>query len=186
MKNITNKISSGKFLISSPHLTDFFNHSVILMMEYDKEGSLGFVINKPINKKIHEIIIDFPVFDADVMLGGPVQTELLNFIHRAGNVIEGGIEICDGIYWGGSFESLKDSVQSCKIHPNDFMFFLGYSGWGAGQIDDEIKNKTWIITNSDKNIIFDIPSGDKWPNALKNIGGKYVTLSSFPADPTVN
>lgn len=186
MKSKKQKISAGKLLISSPNLSDFFTQSVILMMEYESNGSLGFVINKEIDKKLHDIVEDFPAFDAKVMLGGPVQTEIVNFIHRAGELLEGGIEICDGIFWGGNFESLKELIHSGKLNPDDFIFFLGYSGWSAGQLDDEIRRKTWIITSAEKKIIFDTEAKNKWSDVLKNMGGKYITISSFPIDPSVN
>lgn len=186
MKQNEVKISSGKLLISAPHLTDFFSRTVIIMTEYDENGSLGFVLNRPIEEKIHEIIEDFPEFDARVMLGGPVQTDIVNFIHRAGDTIEGGVEIFKEIYWGGNFETLKVLAEADKLNPKDFIFFLGYSGWSAGQLDNELRESTWIISNSESDIIFDIEPDKKWAETLKRLGGDYNTIASFPVDPSVN
>lgn len=180
------KISAGKLLISAPQLTDFFSRTVIFMTEYDENGSLGFVINRPIQEKLHEIIEDFPEFEARVMLGGPVQTEIVNFIHRAGELIEGGVEIFEGIYWGGNFETLKVLAEAGKLNPEDFIFFLGYSGWSAGQLDNELKENTWIIAKSENDILFDVEPEKKWAETLKRLGGSYNTIASFPIDPSVN
>ncbi len=186
MKNNESKILAGKLLISAPHLSDFFTRSVILMMEYNENGSLGFVVNKPVEEKLHEIIQDFPEFDAKIMLGGPVETDLINFIHRAGEILDGGVEIGNGIYWGGNFETLKILAEAKKLNPDDFIFFLGYSGWSGGQLDEELNSNTWIITKTDIDIIFDVKAIDKWSIALKRMGGDYTTISSFPIDPSVN
>ncbi len=180
------KITQGKLLISSPHLSDFFSRTVIFMTEYNENGSLGFVINKPIEESINEIIEDFPEFGARVMLGGPVQTEIINFIHRSGSLIEGGIEISNGIYWGGNFDTLKILAGANKLHPEDFIFFLGYSGWSAGQLDDELKENTWIVTGSEADLLFDLEPAKIWSETLKRMGGDYNTIASFPIDPSVN
>mgnify|MGYP001170118283 CR=1 FL=1 len=180
------KIDAGKILISAPHLSDFFSRTVIFMTEYNENGSLGFVINRPVEGKLSELIEDFPEFDARVMLGGPVETEIVNFIHRAGDIIEGGLEICDGIFWGGNFNTLKLLAESGSLNPSDFIFFLGYSGWSAGQLDDELQENTWIVTESEAELIFDLEPDKIWAETLKRMGGEYNTIASFPVDPSVN
>lgn len=179
-------IEAGRMLISAPHLSDFFSRTVILITEYNENGSIGFVINRPVKEKLHEIIEDFPEFNSKVMLGGPVETDIVNFIHRAGNLIEGGLEISSGIYWGGNFETLKLLAEANKLKPEDFIFFLGYSGWSGGQLDDELKENTWIVSKAEEDLIFDVEPDKKWSEILKRMGGEYVTISSFPADPSVN
>ena len=107
MNDTHEKPDKGKILISAPYLNDIFKRSVILLTENDENGTVGFIINKPLRLKIHDVVEDFPNFDATVHLGGPVQPDMLNFIHKAGDVIDGGYEISNGIYWGGNFETFK-------------------------------------------------------------------------------
>jgi len=142
----TEKPAKGKILISEPFLNDpNFKRTIILLTEHSDEGSVGFVLNKPTGVKISQIIHDFPEFDSLVYYGGPVQTNTLQFIYRGENIIEGSIEIMPGLFWGGSFEILKTLIESNYVSPSDFRFFLGYSGWDEGQIDDEMELNSWIV-----------------------------------------
>jgi len=177
---------AGKLLISAPFLTDFFKRTVIYLTEHNEKGSVGFILNKPLNIKLNKTIDDFPEFDAPVILGGPVQTELVNFIHRCGNILEDSIFVDDNISWGGNFEQLKDLISNKTLNPEDFRFFLGYSGWGESQLDNEMKSNSWIVTEENTDFIFTVEFDNMWNRALKNLGGKYTILSTFPDDPTVN
>ncbi len=76
-------LAKGNLLISAPFLNDVFKRSVILLAEHNEEGTVGFILNKPTEYKLDQIIDDFPEFDATVFLGGPVQQDSLNFIHRS-------------------------------------------------------------------------------------------------------
>ncbi|MEO1548487.1 MAG: YqgE/AlgH family protein, partial [Bacteroidota bacterium] len=97
------KPTKGKLLIAEPSLTGdvSFNRSVVLLAEHNQEGSVGFILNKPldynINDLISEITIPFQVFN-----GGPVEQDNLYFIHKVPHLIDGSIEISDGIFWGGN------------------------------------------------------------------------------------
>lgn len=183
---MTEEISKGKLLISAPFLNDIFKRSVILMTEHGEEGSVGFIINKPTNFKLHEIIEDFPEFDAKVFLGGPVQQDTLNFIHKENDVLEGGVEICEGVYWGGNFEILKILIESRNVNPDNFKFFLGYSGWSPDQLNGEIKTNSWFISNQAQKNIFDGNPEKLWSKILRSMGNEYSIISTFPDDPSVN
>jgi putative transcriptional regulator len=186
MENEDIKPEKGKFLVSAPHLTDIFRRSVIYLVEHDEKGSVGFVLNKPIKYNIDEVIDDFPEFESKVFLGGPVQTELVNFIHKAPDIIKGGYEIHNGIFWGGDFDNLKILADSKIINPSDFRFFVGYAGWSPNQLDDELKENAWYVTDADIDLIFSDEPEKLWANILKNMGGEYITISTFPEDPSVN
>jgi len=186
MKSSSVNIDKGSILISAPQLSDFFSRTVILMMEHNENGSLGFVINKPIKQKLNEVIDGFPDFDAKVFIGGPVETDMINFIHRAGDLIEGGLEISKGIFWGGNFNNLKILAEAGKLNPNDFIFLVGYSGWSSGQLNEEMLSNTWFESESSEDLIFDLEPEKIWTNALRRMGGEFLTISSFPSDPSVN
>ncbi len=177
----------GKILISEPFLNDpNFKRTIILLTEHNEEGSIGFILNKPTQFRVHHLLEDFPEFDAPVYFGGPVQVNSLQFIHKAGNIIEDSTEICDGLYWGGSFEILKLLIEAKQIHPADVRFFIGYSGWTGGQLNDEIKINSWIVTSTSTENIFSDEPDKLWSGILKGMGKKFAILASFPENPSVN
>ncbi|MCX7834348.1 MAG: YqgE/AlgH family protein [Ignavibacteria bacterium] len=178
--------TKGKILISAPFLSDVFKRSVVFLCEHDDKGSLGFIINKPLKYKLNEIINDFPEFDAPVLFGGPVETDLVNFIHRAGDVLKSGYEINNGIYWGGDFEELKELIETGLVKPSDFRFFLGYSGWGAGQLHKELLDTSWFVGEGLEEYIFSTDYNSIWSKALRDLGREFAIISSFPDDPSVN
>ncbi len=186
MDNNEQKPEKGKILISAPLLTDFFKRSVIYLTEHNENGSVGFIINKRLNVKLSKVLDNFPEFDAPVMIGGPVQTELINFIHRCGDILDGGIEIENKIYWGGNFEQLKNLIAEGKVFPEDFRFFLGYSGWSPDQLENELNSNSWIVTEGFEDYVFTDDYMDLWSKSLRDLGGKYAIISTFPDDPTVN
>lgn len=178
----------GKLLISEPFLLDpNFKRSIILLGEHNEEGSVGFILNKPTDLKLNMVLDDdFPDFDATVYFGGPVQINTMQFIHRAGNIIDGSIEIKEGLYWGGSFEILKLLIETKQVEPEDFRFFLGYSGWGEGQLESEMKANSWLITSASNDNIFSEEPDKLWGDVLKSMGKKFAILASFPENPSVN
>ena len=180
------KPDKGKFLISAPHLTDVFKRTVIYIVEHNENGTVGFIINKPLRYKINEVIDEFPEFETRAFLGGPVQTELINFIHKTPEILEGGYEIENGIYWGGNFETMKLLIESNKLNPDDFRFFVGYSGWSSGQLEDELKVNSWYVVNASEKYIFYEEPEKMWQNLLRELGGEYAVISTFPEDPMVN
>jgi len=119
----------GDLLISEPFLADpNFARTVILLCEHNEEGSFGFVLNKPARVKLNELIEGVGDRRDDVYIGGPVQQNTLQFIHRNDALIEGGIKVKDGIFWGGNFEQMLTIVDSNLIDATDIKFFVGYSG----------------------------------------------------------
>ena len=121
------KPQKGKLLISEPFLNDpNFKRTIILLIENNEEGALGFILNKPTELTLKDAIENYPDFDTTVYYGGPVQLNTLQFIHRAGDIVEGSMEIGNGLYWGGSFEKLRILIEDKLVKPEDFRFFIGY------------------------------------------------------------
>lgn len=184
---MTENPAKGKVLISEPFLNDpNFKRTIILLTEHGEEGSIGFVLNKPTDYRIHEVIEEFPEFDSVVYYGGPVQLNTLQFIYKGENIIDGSIEIMPGLFWGGSFDILKTLIMSGAAAPGDFRFFLGYSGWTDGQIEDELELNSWIVANSSIENIFSDEPDKLWRETLKGMGKKFAILASFPENPSVN
>ncbi|MEJ2595455.1 MAG: YqgE/AlgH family protein [bacterium] len=181
------KPARGRLLLSEPFMGDFyFGRSVVLLAEHNEEGTFGVIMNKPVTAKFNEVLKDFPAFDATVYLGGPVESNSLFYIHTIGENIEGATEIMKGLYWGGDIEMLKEMILLKTIQPEDIRFFIGYSGWGANQLDTELKRNSWVITRTSKSRLMKMNPMNMWENLLDNMGDNYRYWSKFPVDPNMN
>ncbi len=177
----------GRLLISEPFLPDpNFERTVVLLCEHNDEGSFGFVLNKPSILKVHEVIEDISAIDNVVYVGGPVQQDTLHFIHRRSNV-NNAVEIAANVYWGGDFENLILLCDTKQVSAEDIRFFLGYSGWGPGQLDAELDQDSWIVCDfiTDQ-LLFDTEPQAMWRQALGNMGGRFSVYSNYPQDPRLN
>ena len=178
----------GDLLISEPFLADpNFARTVILLCEHNDEGSFGFVLNKLSQIKLNELIEGVGDRQDDIYIGGPVQQNTLQFIHRNDGLIEGGSEVRDGIFWGGNFEQMLTMMESKLIEPDDIKFFVGYSGWVSGQLKSELEINSWIISrNVNIEQIFDTDVTSLWKEVLNTMGGKFKIVANFPVDPRLN
>lgn len=179
---------TGSLLAAEPFLGDpNFERSVILLTEYNEsEGSIGFVVNKPLDLDLDDIVIGFPSLQSTVYHGGPVQQDNLFFIHRKGDLLPGSQHISGDLYWGGDLEPLKEMIECKLITPNDIRFFLGYSGWGNGQLESEIEEKSWVVMEKNSLDIFDNQPSEMWKKVLLQLGGTYSLWANSPSDPTLN
>ncbi|WP_396209245.1 YqgE/AlgH family protein [Flavobacterium sp.] len=187
MKSIT--LQKGQLLIAEPSLLgDFsFNRSVLLLTEHNAvEGSIGFILNKPLQYSIHDLIDDIDA-SFEIYNGGPVEQDNLYFIHTIPAIIPNSIEISNGIYWGGDFEVTKQLINDKKISKEHIRFFLGYTGWGVDQLQVELQEKAWIVTeNTLKDQLLSKSSHHFWKEKIMEQGGEYVLFSNAPENPTLN
>jgi len=181
------KPKKGRLLISKPYLHDpYFKRSVVLLTEHSEEGSVGFILNKQVDITINEALDEFPDFNSKLFLGGPVQKDSLYYIHTMGDTISESVEIGKGIYWGGNFEVLKVLIESNNIKESELKFFMGYSGWSSEQLNNELKNDSWLISDiNDIDVINSLPE-DLWPDILRGMGKEYAVLANFPEHPSLN
>jgi putative transcriptional regulator len=185
----TNNVApeKGKLLISEPFLGDYyFKRSVVLLVEHNLEGSFGVIMNKPLSAKFNEVISDFPDFDAQLYLGGPVKSESLFFIHTMGDAIDNSLEIMDGIYWGGDIESIREMITLNLLNPNDIRFYIGYSGWAAKQLDEELSKNSWVVSGMNQDKLMKSEPEKLWGDSLLELGNEYSYWPNFPSDPTSN
>lgn len=180
-------VQRGRLLLSEPYLADpNFERTVILLTEHNEEGSVGFILNKPSESRVSEVMEDLQGFDARIFIGGPVQQDTLHFIHRFSG-LEDAIEIGQGLYWGGNFEQLVSLIETEQLSITDIKFFLGYSGWATGQLDEELKINSWIVSDrSTQELIFETDPDAMWKKALQDLGGRFSVYSNYPADPRMN
>ncbi len=174
-------IENGKILLAEPFMADpNFKRAAVLLCEHGEEGSVGFIMNKPLNMRIDELIEDFPEFESEVLFGGPVQTDTIHYIHNKGELLEGSIKVVDGVFWGGDFEKLKFLIASHLIQPENIRFFVGYAGWSEGQLKDEMVYGSWVTAEMDANYLFKITPSDLWQKVMYNKGDTYTVIAQMP------
>jgi len=177
----------GKVLISEPFLGDqYFKRSVVLLTEHGKEGTVGFVLNKPVNIKVKDVIKGFPDIETVVSMGGPVGTDTIHYLHTLGEIIPGSVHVFEDLYWGGNFETVKDMLDTGLINDQKIRFFVGYSGWAPKQLDREISENSWVIAQIPPIKVMENRSSGSWKEALEQLGKKYKLWANFPDDPDLN
>ena len=181
------KPEKGRLLISEPFLPDpNFERTIILLCENNEEGSFGFVLNKPSLANVSDVMDDIKDYNTPAMVGGPVQQDTLHYLHRQKG-IEDAVEILDGVFWGGSFERVLFLLETKQLAHKDIRFFLGYSGWSPGQLDEELKQDSWIVSDqATEELIFDTEPEGMWKKTLKIMGGRFSIYSNYPKDPRLN
>jgi len=182
------KVKTGSILISDPFLDDrYFGRSVVLLCGYGKEGAFGFVLNQYLDVDLHKLDEQFPDINARISLGGPVDKEHLFFIHTIGNRIEGSTSLYNGIYYGGDFEQLTKLFDVEPESKNKVRFFIGYSGWSEEQLDEEIKESSWLaVNNISTEMIMDTQNDKLWEMCLEKQGKRFKVISKFPRNPEDN
>jgi putative transcriptional regulator len=177
----------GRLLVAEPSILNdsSFNRSVILLTEHTNDNSIGFILNKPLSYTLNDLI---PEVDCNftVYQGGPVEQDNLYFIHQIPEHIPDSIEVGNGIYWGGNFDSLIGLLNNKKIESSSIRFFLGYSGWAPNQLSEELTSNSWFCIENSYPNIFKTENNSFWKNHLLEIGGKYKLWANAPSDPKLN
>ncbi len=182
-----NAIHAGTLLIAEPFMLDpYFRRSVILMCEHEDDSSLGFIINKKLDVRVSDLIQGMPDFDQHVFYGGPVQTDTIHYIHNVGELLDESVAIAPGVFWGGSFEKLKFLIDKQLILPDNIRFYVGYSGWTEGQLEEELSYGSWITDQADANYIFKFDPTTVWQKVLQEKGSVYSVIAQMPESQTLN
>ncbi len=182
------KPEKGALLVAEPSIIGdiSFNRSVVLLAEYNKNGSVGFILNKPLEYKLNDFI---PEINSSITVynGGPVEQDNLYFIHKIPELIPNSVEISNGIYWGGDFKEIISLLQDNKLKESEIRFFLGYSGWSNDQLEQELEVNSWvIITNEYKQEILGKTGSNFWKEKMIEFGGDYLIWSNAPENPNYN
>ncbi|MBP6556721.1 MAG: YqgE/AlgH family protein [Flavobacterium sp.] len=185
---ITENLQKGQLLIAEPSIIGdlSFNRSVILLADHNEEGSVGFILNKPLKYTVKDLL---PEIESNFKIynGGPVEQDNLYFIHNVPHLITNSIEISNGIFWGGDFELTKDLINRGLLKKKNIRFFLGYTGWDSEQLENEMLSSSWILTqNVYENKILGKASTHFWKEKIIELGGEYLIWSNAPENPILN
>lgn len=175
-------IVAGNILIAQPFMDDGnFSRSVIGITEHGDKGTVGFVLNKMVKVKLEEMIPDIETEEKyKVHYGGPVATDTLHYLHNVGDLLEGSTKIRKGLYWGGDFEKLIFLINSGLVLERNIRFYVGYSGWSEGQLAEEMKGGTWIVSDWFANYTFQSKSKQLWSQCLEHKGSTYSVIGKIP------
>jgi putative transcriptional regulator len=181
-------LDKGNQLIAHPSiLGDYsFGRSVVIITHKDiNDGYVGFVVNKKlaitIDELIPEVTASIPVYE-----GGPVESDHLNFIHRIKDIADSSIEISNGLYWGGNIEVIKDWVRVTNKPERYIRFFMGYSGWDVGQLEDEVAQDVWLIDQNNDIDFFNKDNRLIWKEKINQVGGELAYWQNAPDNPGYN
>jgi putative transcriptional regulator len=177
----------GILLIADPFLKDpNFMRTVVFLCEHQNEGSFGFVLNKQHDQYLDELMPDLEGVHLPVYYGGPVQKDTIHFLHTVPDLIPGGYEIIDGVYWGGDFETASNLLKNEVFDSTKIRFFLGYSGWSEAQLNNEVKEKSWLTVEATRKLVFHKKHDEIWKASLRHLGGDYEMMVNYPIDPQLN
>lgn len=178
----------GNFIVSRYNLPDpNFNETVILMLEHNQEGAFGLIINRPLSITVHDAIPELEgdrAYKSPVFLGGPVQKEIILALHNGGE-LNSGTEIIPSVYFEPSFNRLFSYFEGEEID-SKILTFMGYSGWGAGQLESEMEQDTWIIIPANTDLVFLEDPQQGWRKVLKTKGGLYRVFAETTNNPELN
>lgn len=182
------KSFKGHFLVASSQLLDpNFARTVVLLVHHNEEGAFGVVLNRPADSTIAELwekVSETPCeCDQPLHVGGPVPGPLMA-LHGDGDLAE--LEVAPGVYFAAQRDNLEKLLDQDE-HP--FRLFVGHSGWGAGQLENELAEGAWLTTPASAEYVF-CDHAELWQNVVKRVGSAILSdalkLKEIPPDPTLN
>ncbi|MCG8611537.1 MAG: YqgE/AlgH family protein [Pseudomonadales bacterium] len=170
------------FLIAMPHMQDpNFSGTVTYICDHNEHGALGVVINRPLDITLAEIFDQLEMAgdhrDDVVFAGGPVQVDRGFVLHKPAGDWQATMPIQDEVCLTTSKDILRAYARD--EGPEDCLIALGYSGWGAGQLEQEIMANCWLTCPADENILFHMPFSERFDAAVAKVGIDLSNLSQF-------
>ena len=182
------KAVQGCVLLSDPFTQDsYFSRSAILLCRHNKKETFGFVLTNYIEIDLNKLDENMPEIITKISFGGPVEKDNLFYIHTFGKEIEGAEKIIDTLYFGGDYEMLFELIKADPKRINEVRFFIGYAGWDFDQLNNEMKDHSWIaVTNITEKEILSTSSDHFWKDCMTKQGSKFEMISNFPLNPNEN
>lgn len=172
---MANGFLSKQFLVAMPHrVGGEFDHSVTLLAEHNADGAMGLVINRPTDLTLRDMLAHMGIEhrtlprERSVFWGGPVQPERGFVLHRPAGDWDATLKLDDDL----AITTSKDVLEAIGRGdgPDEYLVMLGYAGWGGGQLEEEIRENSWLNTPADNGIIFLTPAAERWTAAARSIG----------------
>ncbi len=182
------QLSKGSLLIASPEIDDgTYFRSVILVCEHSQSGSFGLMLNKTLDIELPEDLINLKEIanqHVQIRAGGPTQPNQMMLLHSSSSIPDQTLKVCEGVYLGGDVQFLQEAMND----PNGphIRLCFGYAGWSQGQLEREFLNGGWFLHPANARYVFEAPPDKLWQTILREMGGKYATLSMIPEDLTLN
>lgn len=174
----------NQLLIAMPTLGDpYFSKTVTYICEHNDDGAMGLIINIPVNITLNELLTqlddemeDCPQLEQQVLTGGPVAQQRGFVLHSPQGCWNSSLALSDEVM----ITTSKDILLALGTDdaPKNFMVTLGYAGWGPGQLEQEIKDNSWLVTPADSEILFNTPIEQRWKKATEKLGIDLAHLSS--------
>ncbi|MDH5762051.1 MAG: YqgE/AlgH family protein [Nitrospinota bacterium] len=180
----------GSFLIANPVLPDpNFSRTVVLLCNHNDEGSFGLVINRNSGLKSSEVFASSDLLadcECDVFIGGPVAPAQVFYLCRSPHPLPEMEEVCPGVHMGLSWDALEAALPDLERPNENLRFYMGYSGWGSGQLADEMDQRSWLTCDATDQFVFNVSEKQIWPGVVHSLGKEYEYLLQAPVDPRNN
>jgi len=171
------------FLIAMPNMADpFFNRTLIYLCEHTPQGALGVIVNRPIDlvlsglfEKVDLELNSEEIGKLPVHFGGPVQTDRGFVLHRPSGEWQSSLKVTSEICLTSSKDILITIGKTGQ--PHDFIVTLGYAGWGAGQLENELSQNAWLTVSASEDILFKLSPEERLPAAMRTLGISFSQLS---------
>ena len=176
----TSTLDTPLLLLAMPQVHDpCFHRSVVLLVRHEQEGSLGFIVNRPTELKIGEILEDLEVDwvgdeNSPAYFGGPVNPELGTLVYLERELEDEELPV--------NPQTVGDLEELSQLPPGSFRLFLGYAGWGEGQLEQELLRNDWLIAPVQRQLIFTDSPDSVWRNAFESVGVNPDLLASYNHD----
>ncbi|MEL7061757.1 MAG: YqgE/AlgH family protein [Acidobacteriota bacterium] len=175
-------------LLAMPQVNDpFFRQAVVLLIRHEEdEGSLGFIVNRPMELTVSEILEDNEIewtgeASPSAFFGGPVSPEMGTLLYRSAAETDDDDEVLPGV---SASHSLQDLESLSRERPEAFRLFLGYAGWDSGQLEREIVRNDWLIAPVSNDLIFSSSPEEVWRRAVESVGIDPDHLPAFTQQQT--
>ena len=171
-------------LIALPSLRDpYFERSVTLICQHDGDGAMGVMVNRPSEYTLGEVFRQMGIASDDaalqaqvVLAGGPVHPERGFVLHDGGHAFDSSLEVGDGLYLTTSRDVLEAMARG--EGPLQAVVALGCAGWGAGQLEQELVDDSWLMVPNRREVLFELPLDQRWQAAAGSIGVDLVNYAS--------
>ena len=173
------RLAKGKFLVAARKLADFnFSQTVVLLIEYDQNGALGLIINRPTEMKLSMVFKDIKGLQnrGDTLFwGGPVMRNQLLMLVRTGARPDGSVQVLQDVYVTSQLKLIEQMIENQETG-NRFRVYAGSAGWGSNQLDQEVKRGDWHIWAADADTVFNKESSKIWPELIHRSSLKFVMV----------